>query len=97
MMERTLLNRMRKYAKAAFDRDPMNGYCHPSHVAASALRQAEEYFGTYATVQTHGVEGFIEYGGCTYLNTGDGYTPTVYFRKGRFYVGAWADIVEAHS
>ncbi len=92
------LDKMRSYARKVFNRlrstDPEFMDCHDSHVAAEALKQTEQQFGTYNTAETHGVEGFTDHGGCTYLNTGNGYTPTVYYRKGQFRIGCWADIVE---
>ena len=94
------LQALRKLARKEFNRlrlDPDFSHSHPSHAASRALENAEAIAGTDQTAHTFGVEGFAEYGGCTYLNTGDGYAPTVYFRRGRFCIGCWADIVEQRS
>lgn len=95
-----LLPKMREYAKRQFDKlrkNPEWTNSHSSCIAARALGETENHFGTFLAARTHGVEGFAEYGGCAYLNTGDSYTPTVYFHNGRFYAGCWANIVERHG
>lgn len=93
-----LLRKARAKARREFDRlrqTPEYEYAHDSHAARKALELVEPIVNADG-LRTFGVEGFAEHGGCTYLNTGDSYGRTILYRKGRFQIGAWGDIVERY-
>ena len=48
---------------------------------------------------SHGVEAFQIKNGdvCEYLNTGDTYSVTLIYFKGRYRVASWGDIAERHG
>lgn len=48
---------------------------------------------------SYGVEGFELRDGawCTYLNTGDTYSPTLLRVRGRYRVGCWGDVAEREA
>ena len=91
------LKQAQRLARREFNKlvnDPEFEYCHPSHRVAEALRRAEKYLRSKGENGTFGVEGFLEYGGLQYLNSGDSYCQTLCYRKGRFILAAVGDIVE---
>lgn len=49
--------------------------------------------------KTCGIEGFwtARKGYCTYLNTGDTYSPTIMWFDGRYQVASWGDVAERHG
>jgi hypothetical protein len=100
------LSRAARYAayRFAIHRESLD-YCfaHPSHPAGQALRDAQLRF---VDLGTFGAEGYTseytnDFDGddlsFQYLNTGDTYESTVCYMDGRFFVGAWGDIVENHK
>jgi hypothetical protein len=87
--------RARRFASDYFRKhrhDPEN-FGHPSHLAAKALKAADDKFSI-----GYGVEGFAvgDNDSISYINTGDSYGYTVLFdsRSRRFSTGTWGDIVE---
>jgi len=95
-MNKETLQKARLYARLQFNilRAGELRNCHPSHAAARALELTDKRFDI-----GYGVEGDTADNGeghitIQYINTGDAYTPTVCYYKGRFIVSSWGDIAE---
>jgi hypothetical protein len=96
------LNRARRACHDAMARLAESGeytHCHRSFLIRDTLLVVEQWF---PDLGTFGVESIYQGSNqrspaIDYLNTGDGYEPTIMYVRGRFRIGCWADIVERGS